>query len=136
MSGANSPTGTSAFTATELVNIRRYLGYPPGGTDISGFQSWRFNQIFGLMEWKLNNSSPEEITQTRTYLATLATLEAAIPAAADNLDTIQIAVLYQNPREVQMRDTLYNNWRRKFAGFLGIPTGPYITNANSSRIVI
>lgn len=128
---------TTPLTIAERVNVRRYLGYPPAGDDLNGTSSsWRFNQIWGLMEWKLTHCTDEELVVVRKYLTQLPSLESNILAAADNLDTISIAVLHQNPHEIRDRQRLFDGWRNRFAQFLGLPPGPYLSNPNSSRRII
>jgi hypothetical protein len=85
---------------------------------------WRFYQAYGAMEYRLNNLSSEEEAVVRSYLTSLAMLESAIPASAANLDTDQAAVWTRNRDESRDRQRLFDDWRRRLCGFLGLPPGP------------
>jgi hypothetical protein len=116
-----------AFTVAERVNIRRFCGYPAYGGTPSSFQSYRFFQAYGTLEYRLSNLLAEE--------EALVTLEAAIPAASDNLDTDAAAVWKHNKNEVSDRSALFNKWRRDLCGFLGIPAGPSLGDGSLAIIV-
>ena len=57
--------------------MRRFCGYPAYGAGPAGFQGWRFFQAYGLLEYRLNNLDPTEVTVVQTYLGTLRGLETA-----------------------------------------------------------
>lgn len=125
-----------AFTDAEKTDIRRFCGYPAYGAGPSGFQSWRFFQAYGTLEYRLNNlSAAEEAVVRATYLATLSSLESAIPAAAANLDTDEAAVWTHNKDEIADREALFDQWRRRLCGFLGLPAGPALGDGGI-RIVV
>jgi hypothetical protein len=125
-----------AFTVAERDNIRRFCGYPAYGGTPSSFQSYRFFQAYGTLEYRLSNLLAEEEAVIRTnFIATLVTLEAAIPAASDNLDTDAAAVWKHNKNEVSDRSALFNKWRRDLCGFLGIPAGPSLGDGSLAIIV-
>ncbi len=53
----------------QKIEIRRHLGYPVTGNPITspvgqtlshGFIGWRFHQVYGLLEWRMNNLQPFE----------------------------------------------------------------------------
>jgi hypothetical protein len=111
---------------SEKTDVRRFCGYPAYGAAPVGFQTWRFYQIFGLLEFRLNNLSASELSVIRRYISTLTTLEEAIPHAGDNMDTDQAAVWTHNKNEVGDRSGLFDDWCRRLCGFLGIPSGPYL----------
>jgi hypothetical protein len=123
------------FSDQERTDIRRHCGYPAYGAGNSGFQGWRFYQVYGLLEYRLNFLSGSEEAVVRQYLATLATLEAAVPAASGGLDTAQAAVWTRNPLEVQERQRLFDDWRRRLSGFLGVPPGPALGDGGVSLVV-
>jgi hypothetical protein len=123
------------FTDAQKVDIRRFCGYPAFGTNASGFSNWRFFQAYGTLEYRLNNLAPAEIAVTLQYLSTLATLEAAIPPASANLDTDNAAAWTHNENEVADRAGLFDGWRRRLCGFLGVPPGPALNNAGISLVV-
>jgi hypothetical protein len=124
-----------AFTEQERTDVRRHCGYPAYGAGESGFQGWRFFKAYGLLEFRLSNLSAAEEAVVRTYLGTLATLETAVPAAADNLDTAAASVWTHNAHELRERLGLLDGWRRRLCGFLGIPTGPALSDGGIRLVV-
>ncbi|HQT63906.1 MAG: hypothetical protein B7Z75_04005 [Acidocella sp. 20-57-95] len=126
------PTG---FTDAQKVDVRRFCGYPAYGAGAAGFENWRFFQAYGSLEFRLNNLAPGEIAVTLQYLNTLASLEAAIPPSSANLDTESAAAWTHNPNETADRMALFDNWRRRLCGFLGIPVGPELNNSGISLVV-
>jgi hypothetical protein len=123
------------FTDAQKTDIRRFCGYPAYGAGAAGFSSWRFFQAYGTLEYRLNNLSPAEIAVTLQYLSTLATLEAAIPPTSANLDTESAAAWTHNENETRDRTVLFDSWRRRLCGFLGIPPGPALANAGVTLVV-
>lgn len=113
-----------AFSEAERTEIRRFCGYPAYGSGTGGYQGWRFFQAYGLLEFRLTHLTGSEETVTRRYLASLEVLERAITSAGDALDTAQAAVWTRNPREIEERTRLFDDWRRRLCGFLGVPNGP------------
>ena len=61
-----------------------------------------------------------------------AAMETAIPTTGDNLDTDAAAVWKHNPREQRDRDALFESWRRRMCGFIGIPPGPALGDGGIS----
>ena len=127
---------TVAFTEAQRVDIRRYMGYPSYGPGAEGFQSWRYFTAYGLLEYRLTNITDEEQAVVVTYLATLASLELAIPATSDNLDTAVAAVWTHNPNELRDRDALFQSWRRRLCQFLGLPVGPNFGGGGNSIALV
>ena len=124
-----------SITDQEKIDTRRHCGYPVYGGSPSGFSSWRFFQVFGLLEYRMNNLAQGELIILRRYLLTLESLESGIPLAAQNLDTNQAAVWSRNPREVTERNHLYNSWCHRLCKFLGLPPGPGLAGGGRSLIV-
>jgi hypothetical protein len=124
-----------AFNDFEKTDIRRFCGYPAYGAAPSGFASWRFFQVYGLLEFRMNNLSDAEETVVRRYLATLTVLEFAIPHAGDNLDTDQAAVWTRNRDELSDRVRLFDDWRRRLCSFLGIPPGSTMNYCGIALVV-
>ncbi|MBS0558436.1 MAG: hypothetical protein JSR21_00095 [Proteobacteria bacterium] len=124
-----------AFLDSEKADIRRFCGYPAYGASPQGFQGWRFYQAFGLLEYRMNNLSPDEEAVVRRYLANLGVLEAAIPMAAQNLDTDQAAVWTHNREEVAHRTSLFDDWRRRLCAFFGLPAGPGLASGGLTLVV-
>ena len=123
------------FQPAELADIRRHCGYPAYGAGPAGFQGWRFFQAYGLLEYRLANLAPAEEAVLRTYLAQLASLESDITGTAQRLDTETAAVWTRNPRELAERTRLFDGWRRRLCGFLGVPPGPALGDG-SLRVVV
>ena len=124
-----------AFSEAERTDVRRYCGYPAYGSGTSGFQGWRFYQVYGLMEYRMNFLSGSEEAVVRQYLATLAQLEAGVPQAAANLDTDKAAVWTHNANEVRDRARLFDDWRRRLCGFMGLPPGPALGDGGMAVVV-
>jgi hypothetical protein len=125
----------TALTDNEKIDARRHCGYPAYGGTAAGFSSWRFYQVYGLLEFRLNNLADGEATIVRRYLGTLAALESAIPRSSDNLDTDQAAVWSRNQNEYRDRELLFDGWRVRLCGFLGIPPGPGFHSSSPNLIV-
>lgn len=125
----------TGLTQREKIDARRHCGYPAYGGTATGFSSWRFFQVYGLLEYRLNNLAEGELEVVRTYLMTLAGLEIAVPRASDNLDTDQAAVWTRNQNELRDRERLLDDWRVRLCAFLGIPPGPGIRSNTPNLIV-
>lgn len=119
------PFTPHTFTSAQLVDIRRFCGYPAYGDGAVVFpQPWIMRQYLAL-EYRLQHiSSDEGAVVVNTYLTNLYALETAIPAASENLDTDQAAVWVHNKREVDDRADLLDMWRSRLCNFLGVPRGP------------
>jgi len=126
----------NTLSDAEKVDIRRFCGYPAYGAAPTGMQSWRFFQVYGLLEFRLTNLSDAEIAIARRYLGTLTTLELAVPAASENLDTDQASVWTRNKNEIADRTRLLDNWRQRLCGFLGVPVGPSLAGGTSIALVV
>jgi hypothetical protein len=124
-----------AFADSEKTDVRRFCGYPAYGAANSNIQNWRFYQAYGLLEFRMNNLSDAEATVVRRYLGTLTMLEFAVPRAGDNLDTDQASVWTRNRDELRDRSRLFDDWRRRLCGFLGIPPGPALADGGLTVIV-
>ena len=123
-----------AFSEAEKTDIRRFCGYPAYG--VGGLlQGWRFYQVYGLLEYRLLYLSGAEEAVVRQYLATLSGLERAVVEASGNLDTDQAAAWTHNRDEVRDRARLFDDWRRRLAGFMGVPPGPALGNGGIALVV-
>jgi hypothetical protein len=123
------------FSDADRVDIRRFCGYPAYGTGEVSFVE-RFTRIYVMMETRMSNITDTEATVVQTYLTSLRTLEAAIPAAGANLDTDQAAVWFHNKREVSDRMDLYRVWRLKLCEFFGVPAGPGLKAGSGVRLFV
>ena len=124
-----------AFSETERTALRRFCGYPAYGAGTAGFQNWRFYQAYGLLEYRLNYLTGSEEAVARRYVATLETLETAVPAASAGLDTGKAGPFERNPDEMRERTRLLDDWRRRLCGFLGVPPGPALGDG-STRVIV
>lgn len=123
------------FTDVEKTDIRRFCGYPAYGAAGAGFENWRFYQVYGTLEFRLNNLALAEEAVLRRYLAQLNSLELAVPRTGDSLDTDQAAVWTRNRTEARDRTSLFDDWRRRLCGFLGVPPGPALSDGGISLVV-
>ena len=114
---------SAPLTDAEKTDCRRHAGYGAYGPGPGDGTFNRFTTTYETLEYRIANLSDAELAVTRTYLSALNTLEIAIPGASSNLDTARAAVWYHNEEEVEDRSGLFDNWRRRFCGFLGIPPG-------------
>ena len=131
----NPGLSASPLTDAEKPDVRRFMGYPAIGSDASGRSSWRFFTVYGQNEWRMNNLSPSELQRVRQYLGQLHPLEDAVLGASGNLDTDQAAVWKRNRTEIADRVGLFDLWRRRLCGFLGMPPGPDL-ETHSGQIII
>lgn len=128
------------LTAQQLSDVRRYAGYPMlGDTTADDSRDFAYGWVspgtWQTLQHRLTTlRAEEETTLVDVYLTNLATLEAAIPAAAANLDTDSAAVWVHNKTEVAERMSLFDNWRRRMCAFIGIAPGPSLGNGGSAII--
>lgn len=120
----------------EKTDARRFLGYPARGADLSGTMSWWFVQAGGSLEYRLGNLTASEEAVLRGFLQTLAGLEQAIPDTGAGLDTASAAGWVRNPKELQDRERLFDQWRRRLCGFLGVPPGSNLAGRQSVVLVV
>lgn len=66
----------------------------------------------------------------------LAPFETGILGAAANVDTASAAVWTRNLSEVRDRERIFDGWRRRLCGFLGVLPGLEMSGDNCGRIVI
>jgi hypothetical protein len=123
------------LTDAEKVDIRRFCGYPAYGAAPTGMQSWRYFQVYGLLEFRLTNLSDPEIMIARRYLGTLTSLELAVPTASENLDTDQASMWTRNKDELTDRIRLLDEWRRRLCGFIGVAAGPALSCTTAPLVV-
>jgi len=130
-----------ALTAQQIADVRRFAGYPALGVDTPADESrdfaygWVSPGVWQTLQHRLNNLTAEnEQVLVGTYLSNLYAMEAAIPGAAANLDTDTAAVWKRNANEIADRTKLFDSWRRRMCGFLGIAPGPALGNAGGMRI--
>lgn len=116
---------TTPFTDGEKTDIRRFCGFGVYGSNNEGFWGFRFFTKWEMLEYYMNNLQPSEYQTARGILAQCYTLENAIPAATQNLDTDKAAVWTHNKNEIEDRVKLLR-WQCAYLGnFLTMPTGPF-----------
>ena len=120
----------------EKTDARRFLGYPAHGADLSGNMSWWLVQAGGTVEYRLGNMTASEEAVLRTYLQTLTGLEQAIPCAGAGLDTASAGGWVRNPREMEERERLFDQWRRRLCAFLGVAPGASLSRGSSVALVV
>ncbi len=123
--------------SAQLVDIRRFCGYPAYGDGAVVFPfPWIMRQYLAL-EYRLQHMSTDEgNVVVNTYLTNLYTLESAVPGAGANLDTDEAAVWKHNKSEVRDREQLFDSWRRRLCQFLGVPSGPMMSPGNTIPMVV
>ncbi len=124
-----------AFTSAQAADIRRFCGYPAYGAGPAGFQGWRFFTAYGLLEFRINNLSTDEENVVSNYLVQLNVLEGAVTESGERLDTAQASIWTRNPAELRERIALFDTWRRRLCGFLGLPPGPALGDG-TLRVVV
>lgn len=128
------------LTAQQMSDVRRFAGYPmladTQADDSRDFAyGWVSPGVWQTLEHRLTNMRPEEESiLITTYLTPLYTLETAVTAASDNLDTDIAAVWTHNKNEVRDRTKLFDQWRRRMCYFIGVAPGPSLGNGGG-RIV-
>lgn len=124
------------FTDAQLVDIRRFCGYPAYGDGAVVFPYPWIQRNYLALEYRLQHMSASEgAVVVTTYLTNLYTLENAIPTTSDNLDTDQAAVWTHNKNELRDREALFDSWRRRLCSFLGVPRGPQFDGPSNSLVV-
>lgn len=131
-----------ALTTQQIADVRRFAGYPMLGEDTPADDSRDFAYgfvspgVWQTLYHRLNNLTPEnETTLTTVYLTNLYTLETAVVNAGSNLDTAQASVWVHNSNEVNDRQQLFDMWRRRMCGFIGIAPGPALGTGSGARLV-
>lgn len=123
------------FTDAQLVDIRRFCGYPAYGDGAVVFPyPWIMRQYLAL-EYRLQHMDVNEGAVIVTYLTNLYTLEAAIPGTSANLDTDVAAVWTHNKNEQRDRDRLFDSWRMRLCNFLGVEAGPNFGGQTGALVV-
>lgn len=108
---------------TDLIDIRRFCGYPLTSTEI---------------DVKIAAVPDEAAAVVSTYLTNIRSLEAAIMGASDNLDTDKAAVWTRNRTEVQDRDAMFYAWRLRLCNLIGVipgnNLGPLTMNGSNAAL--
>lgn len=138
MSGTVAASPAAGFssaplTDAEKADIRRLCGYPPMGTGNTQFESWRFFQVYGLLEYRMTNLAQAEVQNVRWQLSLLYPIEQALAGMYAQLQVASAAAFTRNPREYADRMAQFGGERRKLCGMLGIPAGPQLRAGSGGR---
>jgi hypothetical protein len=110
------------LSQADIEDIRRFAGYPVAAAMM--FQDVELAAYSAQLDLILAGLTESQIAALQaSYLTPLRTLESAIPAAGQNLDTDRAAVWYHNKSEIQDRVDLFMITRRSMCFFMGIPPG-------------
>ncbi|MGZ3309099.1 MAG: hypothetical protein ACXU8R_11325 [Xanthobacteraceae bacterium] len=123
------------LTDAQKIDCRRWMGYP---TLNVGFRDTIFSSSFGsvsITEKLANLTDGEESVLVEKYLTPLESLESAILAVSDNLDTNKAAVWERNTNEQADRERLFDSVRRRMCAFLGFKPGPELGGGNGAMLV-
>ena len=123
------------LTPSELTDARRFCGYPVAGAGNATLGP-HYATRFSALDHRLADLSRSEEDVLRAHLATCRTLEAAIPNAAEALDTESAAAWTRNPTEIRDRTRLFDDWRRRLCAFLGLPPGPALAVATNTPSLV
>lgn len=138
MSGALTPPsaiyGSVALTDAEKTEVRRFCGYPSYGANNSQIQSWRFNQQYGFLEFRMVNASASELQVIRQYLTQLWAMEAALPSIGGTLGVDTAGPFKRNASEQSERYRMLDTWRRRFVAFFGVAPGPELGSPGAITI--
>lgn len=130
------PFTAYTFTDAQLVDIRRFAGYPAYGDGAVVFPMPWIYRAYLALEYRLQHLDTNEgAVVVNTYLTNLYTLENAIPTTSANLDTDQAAVWTHNKNELRDREALFDSWRRRLCNFLGVPPGPNFSGSSNALVV-
>lgn len=131
MSATTTPT-VLPLSDDELVYVRWACGYPAEG---SGPTLDPFNRTFALfpmLEFRINNLQPAEITFVRARVAEIQTAQTGLGNASVSLDTDQASVFKRNKNEVADRESHLDDLRVRLAQFIGVGPGPELRSAARS----
>ncbi|HEY0206452.1 MAG TPA: hypothetical protein VGC15_20155 [Acetobacteraceae bacterium] len=126
----------ATLTEAELTDARRFLGYSAHGAMRGGAAGTWFYQASAAADARLAMLSDSEVDVLRGYLRTLAQMEAAIPAVAEGLDTASAAGWVRNAGELEQRERLFDGWRRRMCGFLGLVPGPELRRGGGVALLV
>jgi len=126
----------ASLTEAELTDARRFLGYAAHGAMRGGAASVWFYQASAAVDARLSLLSESEAGVLRGYLRTLAQMEAAIPGVGEGLDTASAAGWVRNAGELAERERLFDGWRRRMCGFLGLLPGPELRRGGGVALVV
>ena len=99
------------LTSAEIVDTRRYCGYPVSAA-VATYPDESVRANSDMLDIILASlTADQEAILRMTYLTNLKSLEAAVPAAGENLDTAKAAVWTHNENELADRQGLFFSWR-------------------------
>lgn len=123
------------FTDAQLTDVRRFAGFPAAANGQVLFPAPWINVQYLALDYRLQTLSQSEgAVVVNVYLANLTALEAGIITSGDNMGTDKAAVWTRNRTEMRDRERLFDNWRRRLCGFMGIQPGPDLANGGGGSI--
>ena len=114
---------------------RRFCGYPAYGAGAAGFQTWRFYQAYGLLEYRMNNLSDVRGGGRSSLSRHAVGARGRIPEAAGHLDTDGAAVWSRNPNELRDRTRLFDDMAPPALRLLRHPAGAALGDAGLTLVV-
>lgn len=125
------------FTDAQLTDVRRFCGFPAAANGAVLFPAPWVNVQYMALDYRLQTlSTTEGAVVVNTYLANLYALETAIVGAGANMGTDIAAVWTRNRNEVRDRERLFDGWRRRLCGFMGVQPGPDLGQTGSGGIAM
>ena len=125
------------FTDQQLVDIRRFCGFPALGDGNVVFPfPWIMKRYLAL-EYRLTHlGTSEGTTLVQTYLTPLYAMESDLDAIYTNLDTASAGPWQHNANEQRDKVRLFNYWRRRLCTFLDVLPGPQLDDAGGIALVV
>lgn len=125
-----------ALSDRQKQAIRRLCGYSTSVREINSFDAWRFYQSSGTLDYRISVLVPVEIKVVIQYIETLLVLEANLPQ--DNMGDVIVDTTTWRPDidEVRSKHSMFDDWRRRLCGFLGVPAGPKLLSPGAISLSV
>jgi hypothetical protein len=123
------------FTDQQLVDIRRFCGYPAAANGQVLFPAPWVNVQYLALNYRLVSISQDEgATVLAQYLTPLLALEQQLLTAATDLNVAVAGVFTRNVKEIRERKDMMAYWARRLCAFLGVLPGPDFVTGCSGTI--
>lgn len=120
----------------EKVSVRRLCWYGMAGSQNVQAYGYRWVQNYGILEFRMNNMSPQEEEEFRILLGQCQSLEAKLLAVACDLDTDTAGPWKRNANQLKEVRSLYKEWRLKLCQFVGLEPGPEYSTGSRTSVVV
>jgi hypothetical protein len=121
------------FTDQQLVDIRRFCGYPTQSDGTVLFPAPWVNREYLALDYRLQHFSIDETKTILTvYLPPLYVAQTAIQTMGTTLNVDMAGPFKRNSREMRERISLYNWLRRDLCAYMGIQPGPGLSQSDGS----